>query len=417
MSLICVNDMPEEFLGQSSQPTTSIPVPRGANMGMWFGAGRPFRLSAEAGGFCQRADQAIAEAIVDGNKTGDTGRYKFALADVAKTQLMGPAYATASEVTKYFSKPEAEQLMISLWDEYADGKSISACTISFPKFDILDPNTQAPEGAGMIPGSKYEVMRRAPTVVTQTGSGSSAVPKGQVELVKLQPDGSVRVDGWALIPSAPNTPVRVDVMSELASGAKTQTKVSVPTGMPRPDVAKSQNVTGNHGFVAVVPPQESGSYTIYAYAVNMATNESTPLSGTPTGVMVAKPMTSAQVAVTSVPQPGQWSPPVSNVQPSIDLPDLPSTAAPTVVVRKSAAKTSNDKLILLGITGLSAVAILFALTRRKSPRHPLAPMPMPLPPPPPPPQAPKAPQSAASVEPKKLNRGSAARQGRSRRPS
>lgn len=418
MSLIGVNDLPSGFLGEDSPK-----VPRGNGIGGWIGKGRAFRLAPEAGGFCQKADEEIGKAIVYGSETGDVEKYKYTLADVAKTFFMGPSHATASEVEKYFSKPEASQLLIALWDEYADGYPIAACTISFPPFDILDRNVPS-AGPAIVPGSKYEEMRRAPAVVVQTAGGASGIPKGNVDSARLQPDGSVRVEGWAFVPSSPSTPVRVEVMSELASGGQSQTRVAVPTGMPRPDVNKSQNVTGNHGFVAIVPPQPNGTYTIYVYAMNQATNENRLLPGSPTNVMVATTMTRAEVSVVDAPRPGQPVP-TTPVRSSFDLPSLPSAQQVSAAKPKPSAKISNDKLVLYGAIGISAVVILFALTRRRKPQYhhfqpPMPPMP-PAPPPPsmqaPSPAVPVAPEpSPPSTEEKKLNRGASARRG-PRRPS
>jgi len=373
-----ISDM-TPFMGQASTPTPPAPTPvsRSRPIGAWFGKGRPFGLSQHVGGFCQAANTAVIDAILLGNETGDVGKLKYVLADIAKTFAMGPSHATASEVEKYFSRPDARPFIENIWNEFAADTSMDLmmCAVDLPPFDVLD-RTPAPAGPGIIPGSRYEEMRRAPAVVVQTTPGVIGTPKGSVDSIKLQPDGSVRVDGWALVPSSPGTPVRVEVMAELATGAKTQTRVAVPTGMPRPDVAKAQNVTGNHGFVAVIPPQENGTYAIYAYGVNQATSENALLEKSPQNVMVAKPLTSASTSVVAAPtiqpSPAQTQSPTYGA-PSFQLPSLPQAhqvSAPQYVATRTstAPKASADKMVLIAVIGLSGLAVIgaiYAMTREQ----------------------------------------------------
>lgn len=358
MSYVTMSDL---GLGQADAAAAAPPpvVPRGRNMGSWFGAGRPFAYTGDAGAFGTNADKAILDAVA----AGDTDKFKFVLADIAKVGTMGPTHATADEVEKWFGNPPVVDLATALWNEVAAGNPPAALTVSFPAFTILNRNVPLGQGtpgwrAGTrvpIPGETYDQMRRAPMGTGGSGSGAGA-PKGALESLDLDAQGRVRAVGWAFVPAQPSTPVKVQFTAERKEDGS-QTRIVAPVLVPREDVNRQHGIAGNHGFVAVADMPVNGTYVVYAYAVNEATGDNVALQGSPKTVMVAKRSAAPTFTAQQPPPPPPMAfpvPPTTPV-PSIPLPPATQVAAPPAAPVASApvtaapAATGDEAFVIMGM--------------------------------------------------------------------
>lgn len=106
-------------------------------------------------------------------------------------------------------------------------------------------------------------------------AATAATIRGTVDGIK---DG--RINGWALDPASPSTPISIFVYMD---GPKGTGKLmnSQPTGAMRPDVNTAQGATGAHGFSWQIPAEEQKQRHLWYIYAGGSADSAEPIHNSP----------------------------------------------------------------------------------------------------------------------------------------
>ena len=127
-----------------------------------------------------------------------------------------------------------------------------------------------------------------------TGGGTSVSlgqnPVGCLDLAESTP-GKLHVTGWAYDPddSSKNIEIHIYIGGSAGSNKVVASKNGIIANTSRPDVNQAFGISGNHGFDATFDVSAYGTYSVYAYAINIGGGNTNPEIGHKDGIVFENP--------------------------------------------------------------------------------------------------------------------------------